>query len=42
MHYVKLYRVCPKRHTEGLKDLHDEMQEFAIITEPEPEEELRF
>ena len=42
MYYVKLNEILPRRNTEGLKDLHDEMQEYAIITEPEPEEELRF
>ena len=42
MYYVKLNEVLPRRNTEVLKDLNDEMQEYAFNTEPEPEEELRF
>ena len=42
MYYVKLNEILPRRNTEGLKDLNDEMQEYAFNTEPEPEEELRF
>ena len=42
MYYVKLYRNRPEWHTEGLKDLNEEMQEFAFNNEPEPEEELNF
>ena len=42
MYYVKLNEVLPRRNTEGLKDLNDEMQKFAFDSEPEPEEELRF
>ena len=42
MYYVKLNEILPRRNTEVLKDLNDEMQEYAFNTEPEPEEELRF
>ena len=42
MYYVKLYRNRPEWHTEGLKDLNEEMEEYAFNNEPQPEEELNF
>jgi len=42
MYYVKLHRNRPEWHTEGIKDLNAEMEEYAFNNEPQPEEELNF
>ncbi len=41
MYEIYLKRNRPEWHG-AFEELHDEMQEYAFVLEPKPEEELRF